>query len=62
MLPRPGNSLGSGVTDGVAEIIRVAYDIEAEVAALRAAGHPDSGRLAEMRRRGRFIRPEPTVD
>jgi putative phosphoesterase len=47
------------VTAGVAEIIRVAYDIEAEVAALQAAGHPDSGRLAEMRRRGRFIRPEP---
>ncbi len=47
------------VTDGVADIIRVAYDIEAEVVALQAAGHPDSGRLAEMHRRGRFIRPEP---
>jgi predicted phosphodiesterase len=47
------------ITDGVAEIIRVAYDIEAEVAALHAAGHPDSERLMEMRRRGRFIRPEP---
>ena len=49
------------VTDEVVEVIRVAYDIEAEVAALRAAGHPDSGRLAEMRRRGRFIRPKSRV-
>ena len=47
------------VTDGSTEIIRVPYDIEAEVAALEAADHPDSRRLAEMRRRGRFIKPEP---
>jgi hypothetical protein len=47
------------VTDGLADIIRVPYDVEAEVAALEAAGHPDSRRLAEMRRRGRFIKPEP---
>jgi predicted phosphodiesterase len=47
------------ITDGVVEIIRVAYDVEAEVAVLHVAGHPDSERLAEMRRRGRFIRPEP---
>lgn len=47
------------VTDGLAEVIRVAYDIEAEVAALHAARHPDSERLLQMRRRGRFIRPEP---
>jgi hypothetical protein len=48
------------ITDGVAEIIRVAYDIEAEVAALDAARHPDSERLMEMRRRGRFVKPEPS--
>jgi predicted phosphodiesterase len=47
------------ITDGMPEIVRVAYDVEAEVAALHAARHPDSERLTEMHRRGRFIRPEP---
>ena len=45
------------IDDGVAEVIRVEYDIEAAVRALRAAGHPDSDRLTEMRRHGRFIKP-----
>jgi predicted phosphodiesterase len=60
-LPWDGDPRASYVliTDGTLEIIRVAYDIDAEVAALHAARHPDSQRLMEMRRRGRFIRPEP---
>jgi putative phosphoesterase len=45
------------IEDGVAEVIRVEYDIEAEVRALRAASHPDGDRLIEMRRHGRFIKP-----
>jgi predicted phosphodiesterase len=45
--------------DGVPESIRVAYDVEREVRALRALGHPDAERLSEMRRRGRFIAPGP---
>lgn len=45
------------ITDGVAEVVRVAYDIEAEARALRAAGHPDSDRLTAMHRHGRFIKP-----
>jgi predicted phosphodiesterase len=43
--------------DGVPNIIRVEYDIEEEVRALRAAGHPDAGRLAQMRRTGEFVAP-----
>jgi hypothetical protein len=60
-LPWDGDPRASYVliTDGTPEIIRVAYDIDAEVAALHAARHPDSQRLMEMRRRGRFIRAEP---
>jgi predicted phosphodiesterase len=41
--------------DGVPEIIRVRYDVEREAEALRALRHPDADRLAEMRRRGRFL-------
>jgi diadenosine tetraphosphatase ApaH/serine/threonine PP2A family protein phosphatase len=47
------------VDDGVIEVIRVAYDIEAEARELRARGHPDADRLIEMRRLGRFISPDP---
>jgi predicted phosphodiesterase len=43
--------------DGVARTVHVEYDVEREVAALRESGHPDAGRLAEMRRTGRFVRP-----
>jgi predicted phosphodiesterase len=43
--------------NGVAETIRVAYDVEQEVRALLAVGHPDAERLSEMRRRGRFLAP-----
>jgi diadenosine tetraphosphatase ApaH/serine/threonine PP2A family protein phosphatase len=44
--------------DGVPNIIRVEYDVEEEVRALRAAGHPDAERLAQMRRTGEFMPPE----
>jgi Calcineurin-like phosphoesterase superfamily domain len=40
-----------------AEVVRVAYDVEAETRALHAAHHPDARRLAEMRRRGSFVAP-----
>lgn len=43
--------------DGAIEIVRVAYDVEAEAGALRVAGHPDADRLTVMLRRGRFVRP-----
>jgi putative phosphoesterase len=47
------------IDGGVAEIVRVAYDIETEARILHTSGHPDADRLAEMRRHGRFIKPEP---
>jgi predicted phosphodiesterase len=45
------------IDDGVPEVVRVDYDVEDEVRALRASGHPDADRLAESRRTGRFVRP-----
>jgi putative phosphoesterase len=36
------------------EVIRVEYDVEAEVAALRASGYPDRDRIAKMLVSGRF--------
>jgi len=45
------------VEDDSAQIVRVAYDVER---ALHAARHPDTGRLAEMRRQGRFLTPART--
>jgi hypothetical protein len=45
--------------EGVAETIRVPYDVEQEVRALLATGHPDAERLSEMRRRGTFLAPRP---
>jgi predicted phosphodiesterase len=38
-----------------ARIVRVEYDVEREAALLAACAYPDSPRLAEMRRRGRFL-------
>jgi predicted phosphodiesterase len=46
---------------GVVEVVRIEYDVEAEVRALYAAGHPDADRLTEMRRHGRFVKPRPTM-
>jgi predicted phosphodiesterase len=45
------------IDDGVAEVVRVSYDVEAEAHALRVARHPDAERLIEMRVRGSFVRP-----
>jgi diadenosine tetraphosphatase ApaH/serine/threonine PP2A family protein phosphatase len=41
--------------DRRAELIRVAYDIDAEVQALAASGYPDGPRIAAMLRSGRFV-------
>lgn len=53
--PRAGYLLIDGSS---VEVIRVEYDVEREAAALREAGHPDADRIAEMRRRGRFLEPD----
>jgi putative phosphoesterase len=45
------------VEDGHPRVIRVEYDVERDAALLRASAHPDADRLADMRRRGRFIAP-----
>jgi len=45
--------------DGLIEVVRVDYDIEAEARELLARAHPDAQRLIEMRRRGRFVSPNP---
>lgn len=50
------------VEDSRPRIVRVAYDVERDARALQDTGYPDAVRLAEMRRRGRFLpvgwRPE----
>jgi putative phosphoesterase len=58
-LPWDGDPRASYVLieDGDADIVRVAYDIERDAALLTTSGHPDAARLAEMRRRGRFLPP-----
>ena len=43
------------VEDHRAEVIRVEYAVELEVAALHASGYPDADRIAEMLRTGRFV-------
>jgi diadenosine tetraphosphatase ApaH/serine/threonine PP2A family protein phosphatase len=42
--------------DGGAEVIRVEYDVEREVAGLLASGYPGADRIAESRRRGAYVR------
>ena len=42
--------------DGVAEVVRVKYDIEREAAGLLASGYPGADRIAESRRRGEYVR------
>jgi putative phosphoesterase len=37
------------------EIVRVGYDIEREINAVKRSGYPDSGRIADMLRSGRFV-------
>jgi putative phosphoesterase len=43
------------VADAGAQVVRVDYDVERDARDLRAIGYPDAARLAEMRRRGRFL-------
>ena len=38
-----------------AEVVRVEYDVEAEVSALRDSGYPDGDRIAQMLRGGSFV-------
>lgn len=47
------------VADGRVDVIRVAYDIDAEAREFESRAHPDSERLVEIRRVGRFIAPNP---
>lgn len=48
------------ITDGVAEVQRVAYDVERDVQDLRATGYPYADWLGEVRRRGAFVPPPAT--
>jgi diadenosine tetraphosphatase ApaH/serine/threonine PP2A family protein phosphatase len=43
------------IEDREAQIVRVEYDVEREIALLLSSDYPDSARIAEMRRRGRFL-------
>lgn len=43
--------------DGRPRLVRVEYDVEREAAVLLGSGYPDVSRLAEMRRRGVFVKP-----
>jgi predicted phosphodiesterase len=47
------------VESDTARVVRVAYDVDREQAAMRAARHPDAARLDAMRRSGRFVAPRP---
>ena len=47
------------IDGGRAEVLRVDYDLEREVAVLKASGYPDAERIAEMRRSGRFVPVRP---
>ena len=42
--------------DGGAEVVRVEYDVEREVAGLLASGYPGAARIAESRRSGSYVR------
>jgi putative phosphoesterase len=48
------------IEDGHVQLVRVQYDVEREVALLLASNYPDAPRLAEMRRRGVFLKPDAT--
>jgi diadenosine tetraphosphatase ApaH/serine/threonine PP2A family protein phosphatase len=45
------------VEEATPRIVRVAYDLDRETAAMTAARHPDADRLDAMRRQGAFIAP-----
>jgi diadenosine tetraphosphatase ApaH/serine/threonine PP2A family protein phosphatase len=61
-LPFDGDPRGSYllIEDHQAEVIRVDYAVETEVAALRSSGYPDGDRIAEMLRDGRFVPVSPS--
>ncbi len=42
---------------GRVDVVRVEYDLEREIELLRRSDHPDRDRIAEMRRRGKFVAP-----
>ena len=42
-------------TPGGPEVVRVEYDVEREASLLLGSGYPDALRIAETRRRGRFV-------
>jgi putative phosphoesterase len=46
------------IDDRRPEVVRVEYDIAREADGLRAFGYRDGDRLAEMRIRGKFVRPD----
>jgi predicted phosphodiesterase len=58
-MPWDGDSRASYllIEDGRPRLVRVEYDVEREAALLLDSGYPDAPRLAEMRRRGVFVRP-----
>lgn len=43
--------------NGNAHVVRLEYDVEQEASLLLSSGYPDAPRLAEMRRRGVFLKP-----
>jgi predicted phosphodiesterase len=45
------------IDDGDPRVMRVEYDLEREASALERSGYPDVKRLADMRRRARFLPP-----
>ena len=49
------------IEDGRPRVVRVRYDVEREAALLLGSGYPDASRLAEMRRRGAFVKPGGTL-
>jgi predicted phosphodiesterase len=44
------------LASGRLEVVRAEYDVEREVSLLSSSGYPDAPRIAETRRRGRFVR------
>jgi hypothetical protein len=45
------------ITDGIAEVKRVPYDVDREVEDLRATAYPRAVWLGEVRRRGAYVAP-----
>jgi predicted phosphodiesterase len=47
------------VENGAARVVRVEYDVEREVRLLLDSSYPRADWIAEIRRRGSFVRPAP---